>query len=60
MVGGGNNVPERYSSDLWVHGSYAYTGTWGFRSQLGNVLNVWAWTLPGRPLTGESVTVRPS
>ena len=21
--------PTRYSSDLWVHGTYAYTGTWG-------------------------------
>lgn len=29
LEAGGNNVPNRYSSDLWVHGSYAYTGTWG-------------------------------
>ncbi|MFI5052698.1 MAG: LVIVD repeat-containing protein, partial [Acidimicrobiales bacterium] len=27
--GGGNNVSERYSSDLSVVGGYAYTGTWG-------------------------------
>ncbi|MGH7430168.1 MAG: LVIVD repeat-containing protein, partial [Candidatus Methylomirabilaceae bacterium] len=27
---GGNNVPERYGSDLWVAGGYAYTGTWQF------------------------------
>jgi len=29
VAGGGNNVADRYSSDLWVHGDYAYTGTWG-------------------------------
>ena len=26
---GGDNVNDRYSSDLWVHGAWAYTGTWG-------------------------------
>src|SRR5919108_3742489 len=40
-VGGGNNVPDRFSSDLWVHGSYAYTGTWGSRvGGAGDVLCV--------------------
>ena len=29
VLSGGNNVPDRYSSDLWVYGSWAYTGTWG-------------------------------
>ena len=29
VLAGGNNVPERCTSDLWVAGSYAYTGTWG-------------------------------
>ena len=29
VAAGGDNVPDRYSSDLWVHGDYAYTGTWG-------------------------------
>ena len=24
VAGGGNNVPERFGSDLWVHGGYAY------------------------------------
>ena len=32
VVGGGDNAPDRYSSDLWVHGDYAYTGTWGARA----------------------------
>jgi hypothetical protein len=28
VLAGGNNVPQ-CSSDLWVQGDYAYTGTWG-------------------------------
>ena len=40
-AGSGNNVPERYSSDLWVANGYAYTGTWGTRSAPGNAVKVW-------------------
>jgi hypothetical protein len=57
VVAGGNNVPERYSSDLWVHGSYAYSGTWGFRDELGNVLKVWSLDASGAPSLVGSVTV---
>ena len=57
VVAGGNNVPERYSSDLWVHGSYAYTGTWGYRDQPGNVLKVWSLDASGAPSLVGSVTV---
>ena len=37
---------EHYTSDLWLHGTVAYTGTWGSRpvgtsSNVGNTLNVW-------------------
>lgn len=40
--GGGNNVETRYSTDLWVHGSYAYTGTLAGRgSAPGVIINVW-------------------
>ena len=28
VVGGGNNVPGRNTSDLWLHGDFGYTGTW--------------------------------
>jgi hypothetical protein len=36
------NVTNRYTSDLWVHGNVAYTGTWGSRGGLrGNVINIW-------------------
>jgi hypothetical protein len=57
VVSGGNNVSERYSSDLWVHGNYAYTGTWGFRTQQGNVLKVWNLDASGAPSLVSSVTV---
>jgi hypothetical protein len=57
VVGGGNNVLERYSSDLWVHGNYAYTGTWGNRANLGNVMKVWALDAAGAPTLVGSVTV---
>jgi hypothetical protein len=57
VAAGGNNVPDRYSSDLWVHGNYAYTGTWGFRKKLGNVLNVWSLDASGAPALAGSVTV---
>ena len=57
VVGGGNNVPERFSSDLWVHGNYAYSGTWGFRAEVGNALKVWSLGGNGAPTLVGSVTV---
>ncbi|MEO6057135.1 MAG: hypothetical protein ABIQ49_09880 [Gemmatimonadales bacterium] len=57
---GGNNVPSRYSSDLWVHGAYAYTGTWGGVPRggvPGNVLNVWSLDAAGAPTLVDSVKV---
>jgi hypothetical protein len=41
VLGGGNNVPSRFTSDLWVHGSAGYTGTWGTRTLQGNVIDAW-------------------
>jgi hypothetical protein len=52
VVAGGNNVPERYTSDLWVHGNYAYTGTWGAsprQNNPGNVVKIWSLGTAGRP-----------
>jgi hypothetical protein len=50
-VGGGDNVPERYTSDLWLHGDYAYTGTWGSRgANVGNALKVWQLNPAGAPV----------
>ena len=58
VIGGGCNVSDRLSSDLWVHGDYAYTGTWGSRGQtVGNVLNVWSAAGTGAPAFVRAVTV---
>jgi hypothetical protein len=60
IAGGGDNVPDRYTSDLWVHGDYAYTGTWGgsFRNgNAGNALKIWALGADGSPSLADSVIV---
>jgi hypothetical protein len=61
VASGGNNVPDRYSSDLWVHGNYAYTGTWGgtprTNDKTGDVINVWALDASGAPTLANTVTV---
>ena len=58
VAGGGNNVLDRFTSDLWVHGSYAYTGTWGTRgTNPGNVLNVWQLDASGAPAFVRAVTL---
>ena len=57
-VGGGGNVPDRYTSDLWVHGGYAYTGTWGFRGQSahpGNAVKIWRLDPAGAPELVDSI-----
>jgi hypothetical protein len=57
VAAGGNNVPERFGSDLWVANGYAYTGTWGFRSTAGNAVKVWQLGATGAPtLVDSSVT----
>lgn len=59
-VGGGNNVPDRFSSDLWVYGNHAYTGTWGHGPRNGNVgdlVYIWALDAGGRPTRVGSVSM---
>jgi hypothetical protein len=36
-------VPERFTSELWVHNGWAYTGTWsgGASRRSGNALKIW-------------------
>ena len=51
-VAGGNNVPDRFSSDLWVQGRYAYTGTWGHdprNGNIGNLVYIWSLDAAGAP-----------
>ena len=60
VAGGGDNVPDRFTSDLWVHGDYAYTGTWGgsFRNgNAGNALKIWALDPAGAPSLADSIIV---
>jgi hypothetical protein len=57
-VGGGNNVPDRFSSDLWVYGSHAYTGTWGHgprNGNIGNLVYIWSLDAGGAPARVGSV-----
>ena len=60
VEGGGNNVPNRYSSDLWIHGAYAYTGTWGGVARSGargDLVNIWALDAGGAPSLVDSVKI---
>ncbi|MFI5235772.1 MAG: hypothetical protein ACHQXA_08685 [Gemmatimonadales bacterium] len=57
VVGGGNNVSSRYSSDLWLAGGYAYTGSWGFRATLGNVVSIWPLDGAGAPGSPGTLTL---
>lgn len=55
-------VSDRFTSDLWVHGTHAYTGTWGTRqvggvTRPGNTLYVWDVSNPGAPQRVDSVVV---
>jgi len=60
-MSGGNNVAERFSSDMWVHGSYAYTGTWGgfprHGTNPGNAVKVWRLDQGAAPVLVDSVIV---
>ena len=58
ITGGGHNVTERFSSDLWVHGEYAYTGTWGGferEGNPGNTLKIWVLGAGGSPELADSL-----
>jgi hypothetical protein len=55
VAAGGNNVPDRYGSDLWVANGYAYTGTWGFRSTYGNAVKIWQLGAGGAPALVDSI-----
>jgi hypothetical protein len=57
---GGNNVNDRFSSDLWVHGAWAYTGTWGAAPRNGNrgdVVKIWSLDAAGAPTLVDSLKV---
>ena len=56
--GGGYNVPERVTSDLWVAGAWGYTGTWGVRGNVrGNAIKVWSIGDMGVPTLADSIII---
>ena len=58
VVSGGGNVLDRYSSDLFVTGSYAYTGTWGLTPRngaVGNAVKIWHLGPTGAPSLVDSI-----
>ena len=58
VAGGGLNVLDRYSSDLSIHGSYGFTGTWGGTRRNGNPGNqvkVWRLDAAGAPTLAGSI-----
>ena len=58
VLAGGNNVPERYSSDLSVANGYAYTGTWGSgraTGVVGNAVKIWKLDAVGAPTLVDSI-----
>ena len=59
VLGGGNNVSERYSSDLAVGKSgFAYTGTWGSGRTTGvsgNAVKIWKLDVSGSPTLADSI-----
>jgi len=58
VVAGGNNVSDRFGSDLWVHGDHAYTGTWGTRSgNPGNEIKIWRLGAGGAPTLVRALAV---
>jgi hypothetical protein len=60
VVGGGNNVPDRFGADLWLTNGYAYTGTWGSvprGTNTGNQIKVWQISSSGAPETANVVSI---
>ncbi len=59
-AGGGNNQTDRYTSDLAVASSYAYTGTWDHfqrTGQSGSLLKIWQLNGGGAPVAVDSILV---
>ncbi len=55
-VVGRGQVTARFTSDLWVHGDHAYTGTWSVRNgEAGNRLYTWDVSTPSTPILTDSL-----
>ena len=58
-LAGMGRLDDRYTSDLWVHGDHAYTGTWSqFEGRTaGNRLYAWTLDAHGTPSLSDSIMV---
>jgi hypothetical protein len=58
-VVGRGAVTDRFTSDLWVHGDHAWTGTWSTRNGTlwGDRLYAWNIADPANPVRTDSVIV---
>ena len=57
-VTGTGPVTSRFTSDVWVHGDYAYTGTWSCRnSACGDRMHAWNVSNPASPVLTDAVLV---
>ena len=59
VLDGGDNVRERYGSDLSVANGFAYTGTWGgvvrTKGVAGNAMKIWRLDVSGAPTLADSI-----
>lgn len=59
-VSGRGAITSRYSAEVWVHGDYAYTSSWGARGNPGvNGNAVFVWDVRGTPQLVDSIIVPP-
>ncbi len=58
-LAGMGRLDDRYTSDLWVHGDHAYTGTWSqFEGRTaGDRLYAWTLDAHGMPSLSDSIMV---
>ncbi len=57
VIGRGDET-TRHTSDLWVHGIHAYTGTWGCRNgSCGDRVFAWNIGVPNNPVRNGTVVV---
>ncbi|HET8633440.1 MAG TPA: Ig-like domain-containing protein [Gemmatimonadales bacterium] len=56
VLGGGNNVAQQFTSDLWVHGGAGYSGTWETRTLPGNDVKVWNLS-SGNPVASAAIAI---
>jgi hypothetical protein len=58
QVTGRGAIASRYTAEVWVHGNFAYTSTWGTRGNPGVSGNaVYVWDVRGTPQLVDSVIV---